>query len=301
MNASLVVSDVSFGYHRHQSVLTHVHVSFPAGAITAVVGINGSGKSTLLKLLTGVEKPDSGKVQLESDDGVREVGAYRADLGFMPERLELRPGFTVAQSLRFYARLKGVANTMVMQTLERVGLAKVADCRVGTLSKGMRQRLNLAQALINEPKILIFDEPSNGFDAYGIQDFYRTVRVASAHGAIVILATHQLEEVAAHIDRIVIISEGTVIHEGEMETVLWQTAEEARTTWIAWEEEFLPADIGLSGALAVGIACNGRVWSASLKGHEIGQIVAAGHQAGKTIRSLRSDWLEMADVLRGKI
>ena len=208
---SLEVEDVSFAYARQVAVLDGVSATFEGGKITVLLGNNGSGKTTLLRILAAIASPDSGRVLFDGCPLTRgSIPDYKRMIGFMPELLQMYPEARVADLLGFFCALKRIDESAVPKTLERVGLAARARTRVNTLSKGMKQRLNLAQAILGRPKVVILDEPTNGFDYASVTSFYPILRGLAREGAIVILSNHQLAELRGNVDRIVLMAQGRI-------------------------------------------------------------------------------------------
>ncbi len=180
-----------------------------AGERLALLGRNGSGKTTLLRLLVGLSKPTEGRLLLEG--GEPRGAAWRAfhrRVGFMPERVLFHENLTGAKTLSMFARLRGVGRGEVEPMLERVGLSSAAGKKVGVYSKGMRQRLNIAQALLGDPDVLILDEPLEGLDSHGVRRFFEMVD--SVEGRTVVLSSHRLAEVSGVADRICVLKQGAL-------------------------------------------------------------------------------------------
>ena len=180
-----------------------------AGERLALLGRNGSGKTTLLRLLVGLSKPTEGRLLLEGDEPRGAAWrAFHRRVGFMPERVLFHENLTGAKTLSMFARLRGVGRGEVEPMLERVGLSSAAGKKVGVYSKGMRQRLNIAQALLGDPDILILDEPLEGLDSHGVRRFFEMVD--SVEGRTVVLSSHRLAEVSGVADRICVLKQGTL-------------------------------------------------------------------------------------------
>lgn len=195
-----------------------VSLALRAGEATALVGHNGAGKTTLIKLMLGLVRPDAGTVRVLGVDpaGARGTSARRA-LGFLPENVAFHGALTARESMAFYARLKGLPPRGNDALLERVGIAHAADRRVATYSKGMRQRLGIAQALIGEPRLLLFDEPTSGLDPDSRAEVYQTIDELRASGATVLVSTHALEEIERRVDRAAIVHGGRLVAAGSLE------------------------------------------------------------------------------------
>jgi Cu-processing system ATP-binding protein len=181
-----------------------------AGEAVALIGHNGAGKSTMMKLMLGLIRPTAGRVIVLGDDPAGGRGARaRLQVGYLPENVAFAPTMTGAETLAFYARLKRQPAAHNMSLLERVGIAHAAHRRVGTYSKGMRQRLGLAQALLGNPRLLLLDEPTTGLDPELRRSFYAIVHALRDEGACVLLSSHALPELEEHVDRVVVMSQGT--------------------------------------------------------------------------------------------
>ncbi len=189
--------------------LHEVSFDVAPGERIALLGHNGAGKSTLMKIVLGLIPYDSGKVEvLGATPGDR---AARRQVAYLPENVAFHPALTGLEQIRTYLRLRGEPVGAAMGLLERVGLAEAAKRRIGTYSKGMRQRVGLAQALIGHPRLLVLDEPTSGLDPVSRRDFYATLDGLAAEGASILLSSHALTEVEARTDRIVILSKGVMV------------------------------------------------------------------------------------------
>ena len=180
-----------------------------SGEYLALLGRNGSGKTTLLRMLVGLSQPSDGQLLLGGElPRAANWRAFHRRLGFMPEKVVFHENLTGVRTLRFYARLRGIEVAEVDPMLDRVGLRDAANKKVGAYSKGMRQRLNLAQALLGEPDVLVLDEPLEGLDSHGVRRFFELVD--SVEGRTVVFSSHRLSEVSGAADRICILRRGAV-------------------------------------------------------------------------------------------
>ena len=204
----LTLSHVTKSYEDH-TVLDAVGFDVAAGERVALLGHNGAGKSTLMKIVLGLISADNGSVSVL---GVS-PGSYRArsQTAYLPENVSFHPALTAREQLGYYLRLRGEPPKRAVQLLDRVGLGSAANRRIGTYSKGMRQRVGLAQALIGEPKLLILDEPTSGLDPVSRREFYIILDELAALGTAILLSSHALTEVEARTDRIVILSSGVMV------------------------------------------------------------------------------------------
>lgn len=201
------------------NALSSVSLKTVEGEMLGLVGPNGSGKSTLLKIMLGLVKPSSGKIFYNgeelSDNGWRDM---RERLGYMPERVSFYDNLTGRETLELFTRVKGGSLTYTEKLLEKTGLEKHADRKVGGYSKGMCQRLNLAQALSNDPDILILDEPSSGLDPVGTRELYEILdNVRSRKKLTIILSSHILAEIEDRIDRMAVMKAGELKAIGSLE------------------------------------------------------------------------------------
>src|SRR3989449_5674565 len=188
-----------------------------AGEIVGFLGPNGAGKTTTMRILAGIFPPTSGEVRIAGRDPAREPLLCRRAIGYFPEYAPFYPDLRVAGYLRFVARMKRILGAertrAVGQVLAACGLEDVAHRRVGTLSKGYRQRVGLAQALCGDPPILILDEPTIGLDpgqVVEIRDLVRDLR----GDRTVFFSSHILSEVEALCERVIVIARGTLVGEG---------------------------------------------------------------------------------------
>ena len=197
-----------------QVALGGVSLSVAAGETLALLGHNGAGKTTLIKLILGLTRPQSGAIAVLGEAPGSE--AMRAQCAYLPENVVFHKSLTGREQLTLFSRLKGGPAWRIADHLDRVGLAAAMDRRIGTYSKGMRQRLGLAQMLIGEPRVVILDEPTNGLDPLSRDMFYGMVSDLAATGAAVLLSSHALTELEARTDRIVILREGRVAANGRL-------------------------------------------------------------------------------------
>jgi Cu-processing system ATP-binding protein len=187
-------------------VLTDVDLIVAPGERVALLGHNGAGKSTLIKMILGLTSIDGGDIRI---DGAKPASnAARAATAFLPESVNFHPTLTGQEQLKLFARLAGGDQPDIGTLLDRVGLAEAANNRISTYSKGMRQRLGLAQVLLGRPKVALLDEPTSGLDPISRQDLYAIIDELAAQGTAVLIASHALTEVEAQTDRIAILRKG---------------------------------------------------------------------------------------------
>ncbi len=206
--SALSVSAVSKAYGS-RPVLREVSLEVSAGERVALLGHNGAGKTTLMKLALGLVAADGGSVSVggaaAGSAAAREAAAY------LPEALAFHPALTGREQLALFARLAGVSRAAVPGLLDRVGLGDAADRRIGAWSKGMRQRLGLAQMLLGRPALALLDEPTSGLDPVSRHELYAIIDEMAGQGTAVLVASHALTELEARTDRIAILREGRMV------------------------------------------------------------------------------------------
>ena len=214
---ALELCDISKAYGDNR-VVNAVNLTVAAGESLAVIGHNGAGKTTLMKLILGLTRPSSGSIRVWNNTlTARRTAAQYEPMGFLPETVAFNGGMTARRVLSFYARLKNQPSAQCDELLELVGLTAAAERRIGTYSKGMRQRLGLAQALLGKPRLLLLDEPTTGMDPFLRRHFYRIIRDRQNAGTTILLASHALTEIEAQTDRVVIMQQGRLLIHGTLD------------------------------------------------------------------------------------
>jgi len=195
----------------------NVSFSVPEGQVVAFLGPNGAGKSTTMRILTGYLSPSEGSAKLAGFDVSTERLSAARHLGYLPENGPLYLDMTPLESLEFFGEARGLDAAKLKSRIETVtelaALAEVLDKPIGRLSKGFRQRVGLAQALLHDPDVLIMDEPTSGLDPNQIRDFRANIKELGKSKTI-LLSTHILQEVDAVADRVIFINEGRVVFDG---------------------------------------------------------------------------------------
>ena len=200
-----------FGKH---FALHRVDLTFTAGSITAVVGANGAGKTTLLNILATLDKPSSGKIHYDSFSWESFAKRGRGLVGWVSHAPLVYPDLTGRENLSFYANMHGIEHDAkaLESWLERVALEHAADKLVHTYSRGMVQRLTIARALLNDPRLIILDEPLTGLDRSGRSEITALFKELKERGKILILSTHDLHSLAGLCDELVVLRKGKVAH-----------------------------------------------------------------------------------------
>jgi ABC-2 type transport system ATP-binding protein len=201
--ATLAVNDVSF--------------SVGKGEIVGFLGPNGAGKSTTLKILTGYVVADSGSVLVNDRDVLEDSLGVRQSVGYLPETTPLYPDMQVGQYLKFMARARQIPSSRVRESVERVvdivGIRRMYRKNIAFLSKGYKQRVGIAQALIHDPPVIIMDEPTSGLDPHQIIEIRELIRELGKR-KLVLLSSHILQEISAICTRILIIRDGRIVANG---------------------------------------------------------------------------------------
>ncbi|MEO9528047.1 ABC transporter ATP-binding protein [Roseibium sp.] len=213
MSEIVKARDVSMTF-KEVDALTNVSIDVAPGEQVALLGHNGAGKTTLFRLILGFIRPTAGSISIAGF----EPGSNRArrTVSYLPEQVAFPKMLTGREVVRFYARLKGAALKDVQTVLDKVDLADAADRRVDTYSKGMRQRLGIAQALVGKPDLLLLDEPTSGLDPLSRQHFYELIADVARQGGSVLLSSHGLSELEARTDRVAILRKGELVANGPL-------------------------------------------------------------------------------------
>ena len=196
-----------------QRAVNNISISIQKNSVYGLLGPNGAGKSTTLKMITGMLHPTSGEIIFESHQWTRN---NLSDIGALIESPPLYENLTAIENLKVRTLLLGLPESRINEVLQAVGLTDTGKKRAGQFSMGMKQRLGIAIALLNHPKLLILDEPTNGLDPIGIQELRKLIRSFPERGITVILSSHILSEVELIADHIGIISNGVLGYEAKI-------------------------------------------------------------------------------------
>lgn len=216
MNNAIEAADLGKRYSGAQ-VLDGISVSIPAGQVVGMLGHNGAGKTTFLKLVLGLARPTAGEVRVLGVP-VRADTQHKIHrrVGYLPENVAFYGNLTARETMAYIAKLKQRPSAEGVTLLREVGLADAADRRVHTYSKGMRQRLGLAQALLGSPDLFLLDEPTGGLDPVAILQFLHTVHQLRDQGKTVVISSHLLADLEPHLDRAVVLSHGRIVAQGTL-------------------------------------------------------------------------------------
>src|SRR6185436_19167866 len=207
-------------YYGPRAAVSDISFEVAKGEVLGFLGPNGAGKTTTMRMLTGYLPLSSGRAEIAGFDITRQSIQARSNIGYLPETVPLYPDMSVRSYLDFMGKLKNVSERRheVDRVMERSRIAHRAEDPIGKLSKGLRQRVGLAQALLGDPPVLILDEPTSGLDPKQIIETRNLIKSLGGEHTV-ILSTHILPEVAATCSRIVIISNGRVVAEDTPENL----------------------------------------------------------------------------------
>ena len=200
---------------KENTVLDNVSYTFKSGFVYGLYGQNGSGKTMLLRAISGLINLDSGSIFIDGEK-LHDKIEFPPETGSVIENMELLPECSAKRNLQMLAKIKNIADEKdISFSLERVGLDPDSDKKVKKFSLGMKQRLNIAQAIFENQKIILLDEPTNALDEDAVQLIYKIIREEKSRGATIIVATHHKEDLKEVCDVILKIAEGKIVEENE--------------------------------------------------------------------------------------
>ncbi len=253
---SLVVENISKNYG-DQKALDNISFSIKKGEIVGFLGPNGAGKSTLMKILTTYLKADSGSAIVNDFNVVSEQKNVQKSVGYLPEHNPLYLDLYVCEYLRFNADVYGVTKTRIEEVIELTGLTSESHKKIGALSKGYRQRVGLATALLHQPDVLILDEPTTGLDPnqlVEIRDLIKNI----GKDKTVFLSTHIMQEVEAICDRVIIIDKGKIVTDKKLNTLVTDATEQILE--VEFDKEVDQSDFAVLPDLIKAINIHDALW-----------------------------------------
>jgi Cu-processing system ATP-binding protein len=207
----IVYQNIKFNYGK-VPILNDISFAVGKGHCCALIGHNGAGKTTLIKLLLGTMKPNDGSVSLcQFNPMGKHEKQVKSQIGFVPESIHFQPNLTGLALMKYVAKLKKASNEDIQQKLKLTNIDFAQHKKIREYSKGMKQRLGLAQAMLGDPKVLILDEPASGLDPDSRQILYRSLQAHAKAGNTVMFSSHALNDIEAYIDHIVLLNKGDVL------------------------------------------------------------------------------------------
>jgi ABC-2 type transport system ATP-binding protein len=293
-----IVKDFRPGFGiRRKRVLHGISFDVRQGEIFGFVGPNGAGKTTTLKVLMGLIAASGGRATILGSD-VRET-AFRRHVGFLPENPYFYDYLTGREILRFYARLSGVPRGLrgerVERLLEWVGLTHAADARLRTYSKGMLQRVGIAQSLVHDPRVVFLDEPMSGLDPIGRKEIRDLILRLKEEGKTVFMNTHILPDVEMLCDRVAIIVKGRIRHEGAIDRFLEEGEREADLV-LAGLPPQVPAE--LEDAFGAQIRGLGDRIEVRVPEKQVGRVLACALEVGAEVVSVTPHRVSLESIFQ---
>lgn len=240
---SVEVSNVTKRYG-NQLALDDISFSAEKGQVLGFLGPNGAGKTTMMRIITGIIPASSGRVMVNGVDVLEDSLRVRERIGYLPENNPLYTDMYVKEYLRFVAKLYNVKKpgSRVDELVSLTGLDREQHKKIASLSKGFRQRVGLAQALIHDPDVLILDEPTGGLDPNQILEI-RNLIASAGKEKTVMLSTHIMQEVEAICDRIIIIKSGKIVANDTRENITGLTSLKKQLVTVEFDSDVLPGDL----------------------------------------------------------
>jgi ABC-2 type transport system ATP-binding protein len=221
---SLEVNNISKSYGA-QKALDNISFSVKKGEIVGFLGPNGAGKSTLMKILTTYIHPDEGSAAVNGYDITREQKAVQLSIGYLPEHNPLYLDLYVREYLAFNADVYKVVKSRIEEVIQLTGLSTESHKKIGALSKGYRQRVGLANALLHDPDVLILDEPTTGLDPNQLTEIRNVIKNVGKDKTV-FLSTHIMQEVEAICDRVIIINKGKIVVDKKLDNLISENKEQ---------------------------------------------------------------------------
>lgn len=295
---SIKVENVS-KYYGSQAALKGVSFEVRKGEVVGFLGPNGAGKSTMMKIITSYIPPDEGEVNVSDFDVLEKPIEVRKRVGYLPESNPLYHEMYIREYLSFVGGMYGLKGKKrrVEEMIEAVGLGPESHKKIGELSKGYKQRVGLAQAMLHDPEVLILDEPTSGLDPNQLEDI-RTLIKRIGKEKSVLLSTHIMQEVEAICDRVIIIKKGEIVADDRMSHL----KEEAEAEVIFFHvngklnTELIQSLQGVQKVKGVG---TGRYLISALKGSGLaGELSKLANREGLEIEELRKEERRLEDVFK---
>ncbi len=285
-----------------RAAINALNFTVKKGEVVGFLGPNGAGKSTTMKIITGYMAPSSGEVQVAGFDVFENPLEVKRRIGYLPETPPVYHDMFVRDYLTFVANLKGVdksrVKTLVASALEKTTLNDVAGRLIGNLSKGFKQRVGLAQALVSDPEILVLDEPTVGLDPKQVSEMRDLIRQLRGQHTI-ILSTHILPEVQASCDKVIIINRGAIVAEDSLENLSKRMSGGGRSIHVRVrrnQDAVVRAIAGVTGVRKVTNAGNSIEIEADAQEETVEQVAALIVNQGAGLVELKVQSLALEDI-----
>ncbi len=215
-----IISAKALEHHfGEKKVLDHVNFEIAAGEVFGLLGPSGAGKTTLIKILTGQLRPTSGEAKVMETSSIKLSGENYRKIGIMMDNFGLYERLSCYDNLKFYTMLNGIETGQISEVLEKVGLQSASKTLVSHLSKGMRNRLLLARAILTNPQILFLDEPTSGLDPKTTEEIHKLMLEQRDKGTAIFLTTHNMAEAEKLCDNVALLNEGRIVEYGNPKEV----------------------------------------------------------------------------------
>ncbi|MCK9156435.1 MAG: gliding motility-associated ABC transporter ATP-binding subunit GldA [Paludibacteraceae bacterium] len=296
---SITVRNLYKSYGKQQ-VLNDISFSISGGEIVGFLGNNGAGKSTTMKIITGYIEADKGKVEVCDIDVKKHPLESHRKIGYLPEHNPIYPEMYVKEYLRFVAgiyKLGKEANARVDEMIEKTGLTQEYKKKIGTLSKGYRQRVGLAQALIPNPEVLILDEPTTGLDPNQIIEVRNLIKEVGKEKTVM-LSTHIMQEVSAICERVIIINKGHIVADDKESSIVSISQDAVLSLFVEFTK---PQDLNILKAMdkVVSVTQEGESSYAINSSEDIReQVFRMAVASGQVILTMKQQERSMEDVFR---
>jgi ABC-2 type transport system ATP-binding protein len=295
---SIKVENVS-KYYGSQAALKGVSFEVRKGEVVGFLGPNGAGKSTMMKIITTYVPPDEGKVDVSGFDVLEKPIDVRKRVGYLPESNPLYHEMYIREYLSFVGGMYGLKGKKrrVEEMIEAVGLTPESHKKIGELSKGYKQRVGLAQAMLHDPEVLILDEPTSGLDPNQLEDIRALIKQIGKEKSV-LLSTHIMQEVEAICDRVIIIKKGEIVADDRMSHLKEEAQEEVIFFHVAGKlnTELIQA---INGVQKVKGVDTGKYLISALKGSGLaGELSKLANRQGLEIEELRKEERRLEDVFK---
>ena len=298
---SLHVAHLTKLYGRQKAV-DDICFDVAAGEIVGFLGPNGAGKSTTMKLITGYLAPSSGTVSIAGCDVRENPQKVKGMIGYLPEHNPLYLDMYVHEYLRFAGSIHNIPRKLCLARITEIialcGLHLEQHKKLESLSKGYRQRVGLAQALLHNPPVLILDEPTSGLDPNQLAEVRKVIRAIS-HNKTVLFSSHIMQEVEALCDRVIVINRGKIVADDRLQNLLRQSHHQ-HVLWVEFQEDIPVEEIsGIPGVAAVEVVSSGKFKISAQAGHDVrGALFRYASEKGRSLMELKVEENTMESIFK---